>query len=145
MPNANYHKLLLTRMDFKFDDEEGGSAITTDNILHYLGIIEEKASEIISKYQRMIGTSGVSGLESQTAAAVRDHGVAPPISVNPPQLLDCSSDESGDEGGGESTLKPLHRSDINYSKIASTLSKRRTISSRRRGSTIFQPRRLSLH
>jgi hypothetical protein len=136
-------QLLLARLDFKFDDEEGGSTITTDNILHYLGVIEEKASEILSKYQRMTGVSQSKSLESDTVGN-RDQGGAGPISVNPPQLLDCSSDESGDEGG-ESILKPLHRSDINYSKIASALSKRKTISSRRRGSTIFQPRRLSLH
>ncbi|KAL7430737.1 hypothetical protein ACHAXH_004979 [Discostella pseudostelligera] len=136
-------KLLLARLDFKFDDDEGGSTITTDNILHYLGVIEEKASEILSKYQRMTGVSQSKSLESDTVGN-RDQGGAGPISVNPPQLLDCSSDESGDEGG-ESILKPLHRSDINYSKIASALSKRKTISSRRRGSTIFQHRRLSLH
>lgn len=130
-------------MDVQFDDEDGGSTITTDNILHYLGIIEEKASGIISKYQRMVNISG-SKSHGNEIIGIREQGVAPPISVNPPQLLDCSSDESGGEEGGESTLKPLYRSDIKYSKIASSLSKRKTIS-RRRGSTIFQPRRLSLH
>lgn len=140
--NNMLHQLLLTRLDFKFDEEEeGGSTITTDNIMHYLGIIEEKTSEILSKYQRMTGSIGL----ENGSLGNRDQGAAPPISVNPPQLLDWSSEESGDEGGGESTLKPLHRSDMNYSKIATTLSKRKTISSRRRGSTIFQPRRLSLH
>ncbi len=128
-------------MDVQFDDEEGGSTITTDNILHYLGIIEEKASEILSKNQQLANISESKSHESDTIG-IREQGVAPPISVNPPQLLDCSSDESGGEEGGESTLKPLYRSDIKYSKIASSLSKRKTLG-RRKGSTTFQLRRLS--
>ena len=117
-------QLLLIRLDCKFSENEGGVSLTTDNILHYLGIIEERTIEIVSSYQRMQEMSDNKhatfgkdlsfdmhpGLDSMLGAE--------PVSVNPPRLLDYSSDESGDDGV-DSSLKPLHRSEINYSRIAS--------------------------
>ncbi|KAL7531649.1 hypothetical protein ACHAXR_004153 [Thalassiosira sp. AJA248-18] len=147
-------KLLLIRLDCKFDEEEGGGiSITTDNILHYLGIIEERTLEIISNYQRMKEMSDKQPTIKETSfgndllpmGLGAFLGAAEPVSVNPPRLLDYSSDESGDEGM-DSSLKPLHRSDINYSKIASRApppsmrrGNRKTITGRR-GSQIFQGR-----
>ena len=67
---------------------------------------------------------------------------AAPISINVPPLLDYSSDESGDEGV-DSSLKPLHRSDINYTKIASILPKKKAIPGRMGWIFGLQPKRQS--
>ncbi|EED92009.1 predicted protein, partial [Thalassiosira pseudonana CCMP1335] len=46
-------KLLLIRLDCKCNDQDGETSITTDNVLDFLGLIEEKTIEIISKYRKM--------------------------------------------------------------------------------------------
>ncbi len=131
-------QLLLIRLNCKFDEE-----LTTDNILHYLGIIEERALEIISNYLRAKEMSN--GLDRSNSSSgdilssEKSTGAAP-ISVSAPRLLDYSSDESGDEGG-ESSLKPLHRSDMNYSKIASIIPKRKTMNGKRGATFGLQPKR----
>ena len=152
------HQLLLIRLECEFDEKEGGISLTTDNILHYLGIIEERTMDIISNYQRMtkMSNSEKTNISSYDTAFGKNQplGMSPgldaligaePVSVNPPRLLDYSSDESGDDGV-DSSLKPLHRSDINYSKIASraltsvgasSRGNRKTINGRR-GSLMFQ-------
>ncbi|KAL3765624.1 hypothetical protein ACHAW5_008281 [Stephanodiscus triporus] len=132
-------KLLLIRLNCKFDEE-----LTTDNILHYLGILEERALEIISNYLKTKEFSNGDRansmpLDKSTGGRVA-MGAAAPISVNAPRLLDYSSDDSGDEGG-ESWMKPIHRSDMNYSKIASIVPKRKTIPGRRGSIFGLQPRR----
>jgi hypothetical protein len=140
-------QLLLIRLSCKFDEE-----LTTDNILHYLGIIEERALEIISNYLRTrelssgdrasCSSGGNIPSEKFTGGGVAIGGAAAPISVNAPRLLDYSSDESGDEGVNFS-LKPLHRSDMNYTKIASILPKKKAIPGRRGSVFGLQPKRRS--
>ncbi|KAL9182288.1 hypothetical protein ACHAXT_012940 [Thalassiosira profunda] len=138
-------KLLLIRLDCKFDDGEGGVSLTTDNILHWLGIIEERTLEILSNYQRLpessedasnsrAGSSFAKNLPLGLDAFV---GAAEKVSVNPPPLLDDTSVESGDEGESRSIV-PVHRASINYSKIAghAGLLPRRTVRGRR--SSLFQ-------
>ena len=122
--------MLLIRLDCKFEEEEGGGiSLTTDNILHYLGIIEERTLEIISSYERG-KKSGNSDDPHQTNSSnsfgkdlplstYHGHGSglkARPIGgsteqalmINPPRLLDYSSDdESADDEGCDSSLKPL--------------------------------------
>lgn len=141
-------------MDCKFDDEEGGGGVsfTTDNILHYLGVIEERTLEIIANYQRIMEVSDKEQSKKERVFANNELpmgldafiGAAEPVSVNPPRLLDYSSDESGDDEARDFSLKPLHRSDINYSTIASRAPpqgtgrpKRKTVVRGRRGS-MFQ-------
>lgn len=140
----NTIQLLLIRLNCKFDEE-----LTTDNILHYLGILEERALEIISNYLQtkefsngdQANSSNGSNMPSEKSTGGRvAMGTAAPISVNAPRLLDYSSDDSGDEGG-ESWMKPIHRSDMNYSKIASIVPKRKTIPGRRGSIFGLQPRR----
>ena len=80
--------------------------------------------------------------EKSTGGGAAIGGAAAPISINAPRLLDYSSDESGDEGG-DSSLKPLHRSDMNYTKIASILPKKKAISGRRGSIFGLQPKRRS--
>lgn len=128
--------------------------MTTDNILHYLGIIEERTLEIISNYHRMKEMADKEN-ECKKSPFANDLpmdlnafiGAVEPVSVNPPRLLDYSSDEDEGEDGMDSSLRPLHRSDINYSKIASRASigtgraNRKTMVKGRRGSQMmFHPR-----
>jgi hypothetical protein len=150
-----YTQLLLIRLDCNVDKEEGDISVTTDNILHFLGAIEERTMDIISNYQRVKKMSDSARANSASGGKafgkVQPLGQccalveAEPVFVNPPRLLDYSSDESGDEGA-EASLRPLHRSDINYAKIAarssnvgvSSRGNRKTINGRR-GSLMFQP------
>lgn len=142
------HQLLLIRLDCKLGDEEsGGIALTTDSILHYLGLIEERTMEIISNYQRM---KEVSGRRQETGAAsfgrdlrLEDYpGIAgaEPVTVNPPRLLDYSSDESGDEDAD----RPLYRAVLEKKissralSIASALPPKRKPAGRR--GSLFQTR-----
>lgn len=154
--------MVLIRLDCKFDEEEGGLSLTTDNVLHYLGIIEERTMNIMSNYQRMKEMEN-EGANSSSRKPVFGKDVplgkcpgidammgAEPVSVNPPRLLDYSSDESGDDGA-DASLRPLHRSEIKYSKIASrapsvgtNLRSRKTISiTSKRASQKFPSRALS--
>ena len=80
--------------------------------------------------------------EKSTGGGAAIGGAASPISIYAPRLLDYSSDESGDEGV-DSSLKPLHRSDMNYTKIASILPKKKAISGRRGSIFGLQPKRRS--
>ena len=128
-------------MNCKFDEE-----LTSDNILHYLGIVEERALEIVSKYLRTKNSSNPT-TNNNSYGGSNNMGVgtaarsASTISVNAPRLLDYSSDDSGEEGG--ESLKPVHRTDMNYSKIASTVPRRKTVG--RRGSIFgVRPVRASL-
>ena len=138
--------MLLIRLDCKFEEEEGGGvSLTTDNILHYLGIIEERTNEIISKYQNMKKRSN--SKEADEGLGARPIGGttsgAPRVFV--PRLLDfhSSDDESCDQD--TSSLMPVHRSEINYNKIAKRASaigsmpRRKTMG--RRGSSMFVPNR----
>jgi len=141
--------LLLIRLDCKFEEEEGGGvSLTTDNILHYLGIIEERTNEIISKYQTMKKRSNSKEADEAMMGARPIGGTtsgAPRVFV--PRLLDfhSSDDESCDQEDTSSSLMPVHRSEINYNKIAKRASaigsmpRRKTMG--RRGSSMFVPNR----
>lgn len=135
-----YWQLLLIRLNYKFDEE-----LTSDNILHYLGIVEERALEIVSKFLRTTNSSSPTTKYNSYGGSNMGFGTAArttsTISVNAPRLLDYSSDDSGEEGG--ESLKPVHRTDMNYSKIASTIPRRKTVG--RRGSIFgVRPVRASL-
>ena len=80
--------------------------------------------------------------EKSTGGGAAIGGAAAPISINAPRLLDYSSDESGDEGV-DSSLKPLHRSDMNYTKIVSILPKKKAIPGRMGWIFGLQPKRQS--
>ena len=158
-------QMLLIRLDCKFEEEEGGGiSLTTDNILHYLGIIEERTLEIISSYERVKKTgnsdhqqtnnSNSFGKDLPLSTTYHGSGLeARPIGggsteqalmVNPPRLLDYSSDDESADEGGESSLRPLKREEMNYNKIKEratafgALPKRRTMT--RRGSTFVSSR-----
>lgn len=118
-------------------------------------MIEERTMDIISNYQRSKKMSDDE--QAKTPNCVTAFGkVQPlgpsfgalldpePVCVNPPRLLDYSSEESGDEGA-EASLRPLHRSDINYAKIAArsltvAASRGRKTINGRTGSQIFPTR-----
>jgi hypothetical protein len=87
--------------------------------------------------------SGNIHAEKITGGGVAIRGAAAPISINAPQLLDYSSDESGDEGVNSSP-KLLQRSDMNYTKIASSILPKKKAIPKRRGSILgLQPKRRS--
>ena len=162
--SRTFLQMLLIRLDCKFEEEEGGGiSLTTDNILHYLGIIEERTLEIISSYERVkktgnsdhqqtnnsnsfgkdlpLSTYHGSGLE---ARPIGGGSTEQALMVNPPRLLDYSSDDESADEGGESSLRPLKRAEMNYNKIKEratafgALPKRRTTT--RRGSTFVSSR-----
>ena len=139
--------MLLIRLDCKFEEEEGGGvSLTTDNILHYLGIIEERTNEIISKYQNMKKKSNSKEVDEGLRARPIGGATSGAPRVFVPRLLDfhSSDDESCDQD--TSSLMPVHRSEINYNKIAKRASAigsmpnmRKTMG--RRGSSMFVPNR----
>jgi hypothetical protein len=131
--------LLLIRLDCQPSEEEGEPSITTDNVLHYLGLVEERAIDIVSNYNRL---QALSDNAHKKRTSFNDNGGSRRVSINPPRLLDYSSDEnSDDEDDASSCLpKPVHRQDMNYSKLASRASMakpRRKTFTGRRGSLIF--------
>lgn len=122
------------RLDCKVDSQEGEIAVTTENILPYLGIIEEKTIAIISEYLKMREMRHPNRASMQLRNSVRSTQSG--LQINPPRLVDYSSDESGDDGDEESScLKPLHRENINHAKMTRTFKgKRKTFNGGRRGS-----------
>ncbi len=123
------------RLDCKVDTQEGEIAVTTENILPYLGIIEEKTIAIISEYLKMREMRHPNRASMHLRNSVRSTQSG--LQINPPRLVDYSSDESGEDGDEESScLKPLHRENINHAKMsrASFKGKRKTFNGGRRGS-----------
>lgn len=116
-------KTLMIRLDCKVDSQEGEFAVSTENILPYLGIIEEKSIGILRVREMRHTENSDMKLIGSTSGGLH---------INPPRLMDYSSDESGDDDddGDEqsSCLKPVHRSNINVSRIARSCAanKRRT-------------------
>lgn len=138
-------KLLLIRLDCKCNDQDGETSITTDNVLDFLGLIEEKTIEIISKYRKMKDLSDYTeeNPAGYTPNGPSFSGALNLVAINPPRFLDYSSDESAEDGG---ELMPVHRESINYSKVEARASmmrrnpsKRKTVNGRR-GSMVFNSR-----
>lgn len=130
----------MIRLDCKIHSHEGEITVTTENILPYLGIIEEKTIGIISKYLKLqeMRQPLSSGLKLIDADAGGKHAHSG-LHINPPKLVDYSSDESGDDDDEQSScLKPLHRENINHMRIQRPYIgapfKRKTVISGRRGS-----------
>jgi hypothetical protein len=125
----------MIRLDCKVESQEGEIAVTTENILPYLGIIEEKTIGIISDYLKMKEKRRPDSINMQLTNSGGGN-VQSSLQINPPRLVDYSSDESGDDGDEESScLKPLHRENINHAKISRSFKgKRKTLNVGRRGS-----------
>lgn len=128
----------MIRLDCKVDTQEGEIAVTTENILPYLGIIEEKTIGIISEYLKMKEMRHPDSIDMRLRIRSAFGGNTKScLQINPPRLVDYSSDESGDDGDEESScLKPLHRENINYAKILRSFKggNRKTFNGGRRGS-----------
>jgi hypothetical protein len=101
-----------------------------------------RTSELSNSDRASSSSGGNIPAEKSIGGGAAIGGAAVPISINAPRLLDYSSDESGDEGV-DSSLKPLHRSDMNYTKIASILPKKKAVPGRRGSIFGLQPRRRS--
>jgi hypothetical protein len=107
-------------------------------VLHYLGLVEERAIDIVSNYNRLQAMTD----SANNKMSFSDQNGSRRLSINPPRLLDYSSDENSDDGDDASScLRPVHRNDLDYSKLASRASmarqsSRKTITGRR-GSLIF--------
>ena len=123
----------MIRLDCLPDDQERELSITTDNIIHYLGLVEEKAIDIVSNYKRL---QNLSESANKNKLLFTNQSLSRRVSINPPRLLEYSSDEnSDDEDDASSGLpKPMHRQDINYAKMSSRISmakpKRKTFTGR---------------
>lgn len=131
-------KTLMIRLDCKVDSQEGGEIeVSTENILPYLGIIEEKTIGIVSKYLRV---REMRHPERSDVKLIGNTSGGGGLHINPPRLMDYSSDESGDDDDDDDgSCVPLHRSSINVSRIASrSCAPRRH---RRRTSTMYSSRR----
>ena len=84
----------MIRLDCKIHSHEGEITVTTENILPYLGIIEEKTIGIISKYlklqeMRQPLSSGLKLIDADAGGKQAHSG----LHINPPKLVDYSSDE----------------------------------------------------
>jgi hypothetical protein len=131
----------MMRLDCKVDSsQEGEIAVTTENILPYLGIIEEKTIAIISEYLKKRENRHPNNTSMQLTNGGGSRSAHSCLQINPPRLVDYSSDESGDDGDEESScLKPLHRENINHATILRTIKgKRKTFNGGRRGSSLYR-------
>ncbi len=92
--------MLLTRLDFA-EDRVGEIGINDANMIHFMGLIEERTNEILNDYYRY---DKVNAKERGANAAQRVHNLLGPgpqspkvednVCVNPPKLTDYSSDEN---------------------------------------------------
>ena len=122
----------MIRLDCKVDSQEGGEIeVSTENILPYLGIIEEKTIGIVSKYLRVREMRHPERSDVKLIGSTGS-GSGSGLHINPPSF--GSSDESGDDDDDDgdeqsSCLKPVHRSNINVSRLSRShcaINKRRT-------------------
>jgi len=128
-------KLLLIRLDCQPSGEGGELSITTDNVLHYLGLVEERAIDIVSNYNRLQALSdGAHKNRVQTNGRASSRR----CSINPPRLIDTDSDNSEDDS---SLPRPVHRQDL--ASRASMLASRASMARQKRRTT-FAGRRNSL-
>lgn len=105
--------------------------------MHYLGLIEERAIGIVSNYNRL---QSMTDSVHKNGSSFTCRNSSRRVSINPPRLLDYSSDENSDEGDDASSCqpRPVNIKDLDYSKLASRAEiareRRKTL---RRGSLIF--------
>lgn len=138
-------------MDCKISSGDSETiSITNENISQYLGIIEEKTTEILAHYQRVekLSQPDEECIEGEDRRNRRTQFSTNSSMWNPPKLLDISSsDESGDEDD-DSSIRPIFLSDIDYSKASASLEKkrekRRSTINMRRGNVINHGRRSSV-
>lgn len=116
-------KVLLTRLDCDVDDCIEGMQVNDGNMVRYLGVIEMRTNEILYNFKEQIVEKSappssidemtifqhtMDGDNFQAEILLGSGPIGPmsgvPINVNPPRLIDYSSDEqaSGDEGDGTS-------------------------------------------
>lgn len=131
-------RLLLIRLDCRLDQEEGGTPLTTDNLIHFLGIIEERAVGIVSSYERLKELD--SDVDPGVSPSVRSMFGRPSIpiggevsattaAVNPPRLIDAESSDDDDDDETSQPVQPLHRdqlSEQSVQRISFKGSRRRT-------------------
>ena len=100
-----------------------GGVITESNMMQYLGIIEQRSSEILQMYaasQQQLGVTGVDGggMPAQSSGAVTKFGEPPTttkasahtrVTVEPPSL-DIAKD--GDDSDDEDDERPLTRDEL---------------------------------
>lgn len=117
--------MLITRLDCDLgDDVEDELCINETNILHYMGIIEERTDAILSTYytcktkikqeEGKVPETKKPGNSSQNNQ--KQQKSSDPIAVNPPKVIDYSSDEnSGDE---VDTSRPLSIKELKAKTIS---------------------------
>lgn len=153
--------MLLTRLDFT-KESIGEVRINDANMLQFMGIIEDRANDILKEYYRYNPTSTVvDGVEGSIKALARVPNVLGPgpispkakdnVCVHPPKIYDYSSDEecSADEADisrplSLDELKTKTMSRMNQPRKKSVASsivpngrRRGSIMTRRRGSLLL--------
>lgn len=154
---------MVTRLDCS-DDSIGEISVNETNMLHFLGIIEQKTNEILNHYYRIEchknaenddDDDNYQNQENKQLQCILGVGPTMPMgvetmNVNPPKLLDYSSDENSVEDGNDNGCRPLALEELK-SKMMTRIGQKRTKGSKtdaqtiggRRGS-ILQRRRSSL-
>lgn len=92
----------------------GNQGVTESNMMQYLGIIEQRTSEILQAYAAsQVGLPPEQSLQLPFVTINNDSGTK--ISIQPPSYDDVNSDEDDDENGGENDQldeRPLTRQEL---------------------------------
>ena len=89
------------------DEMLGNQGVTESNMLQYLGIIEQRTSEILQQFAvSQIGTSNEYSLQLPSVVAAEKTST---LAVQPPAYDDMGSDEDAEDGEDE---RPLTRQEI---------------------------------
>ena len=113
--------------------------ITQENMMQYLGIIEQRTNELLQTYASSQASQHPEG--SSNIAQVLGQGPTVPtgssaVSIDPPSILDESLDEDDDETDNAEEERPLNRDEI-AQRVNKRIAKRGSIKvGQRPGSTI---------
>ena len=143
--------MMVTRLDCNDDNIIEDVSINEANMLHFLGIIEEHANEILNGFYLMNINGNIGSSDSVDASDTltpdntqlqRVLGVGPKLpmavdtmNVNPPKLLDYSSDENSVEDGNDTGSRPLTLDEVK-SKMMTRISQKRSKAPKTDGQTI---------
>ena len=121
-------RLLLIRLDCKLDQEEGSTPLSTDNLIHFLGIIEERAVGIVSSYERLkehdsekegsgVASPSVRSMFGRPSIPIGGEVGATAAVVNPPRLLDAESSDDDEDDESSQPVQPLHRNQLSEQSV----------------------------
>lgn len=125
---------MVTRLDC-IDESIGEVSVNEANILHFLGIIEQQTNQILNNFYHNIPVNDLDAENSDTSDIASPQqqdsiklqcilGVGPKtpmavdtMNVNPPKLLDYSSDENSVEDNNDNGCRPLTLDEVKSKMI----------------------------